>query len=150
MRLFTSRKRSFYDYLEHERRNGYLWDESADGQWFVSGSSLADVKESQSIVLSLHTIRKGLGSKIMSVYDFKKNIIFIGDISSEIEDKGYGSILMVSIIKIAKILKADAITGNLAETDSKHFDKLEHFYKKHGFIVEFSPSGKTGTILRQM
>ena len=57
---------------------------------------------------------------------------------------------MVNIIKIAKILKARTITGNLAETDSDHFDKLEHFYIKHGFIVSISDSGKTGTVYLRM
>lgn len=150
MRLFTSKKKAFRDHLEHERKMGYLWDESLDGQWFVSGSKLAEAKESQSLVLSLHTLKKGLGSKVMSVYDIEKNTVFIGDISSEIEDKGYGSILILNIIKIAKLLKADTITGDLAETDSDHFDKLEHFYKKHGFIVKIDASGKKGTIIRQM
>jgi len=129
MRLFTSKKKSFRNYLEHERQNSYLWDESPAGEWFVTGSQLAEVKESQSIVLSLYTLKKGLGSKIMSVYDIEKNTVLIGDISSKIENERYGSILMVTIIDIAKRLNADTITGNLSETDSAHFDKLEHFYK---------------------
>ncbi|MNH50182.1 hypothetical protein D3C73_17930 [compost metagenome] len=150
MRLFTSKKKSFRNHLEHERQNGYLRDESPLGEWFVTGLKLAEVKESQSIVLSLYTLKKGLGSKIMSVYNIEENTVFIGDISSRIENKGYGSILMVNIIDIAKRLNADTITGNLSETDSAHFDKLEHFYKKHGFIVNIDASGKNGTILRRM
>ena len=101
-------------------------------------------------MLSLYTLKKGLSSKIMSTYDIKKNSIFIGDISPEIEDKGYGSILMVNIIKIAKILKVDTIIGNLAEADNGHFDKLAYFYKKHSFTVEIDVSGMKGAILRKM
>jgi hypothetical protein len=150
MRLFTTRAERFRLHIEHERQNGYLLDEATDGKWFVSGPNVSDAKETHSVVLCMYNCKKGLVSKVMAVYDETKNTIFIGDIKSEIENKGYGSIIMTNIIKIAEILKVKTIAGNLAETDSDHFDKLEHFYKKYDFIVKINSSGKTGTIYRKM
>ncbi len=74
----------------------------------------------------------------------KKSELFIGDFESDIENKGYGSILLQNAIKLAKMIGLKRITGNLATVDSDHFDKLRHIYEKFGFEVHIK--GKEGTI----
>jgi GNAT superfamily N-acetyltransferase len=61
----------------------------------------------------------------------------IGDIEvfGENDGRGYGSILLNSLIKFATDNSINTITGWISYTDKNHFDKLDHFYKKHGFNV---------------
>lgn len=70
-----------------------------------------------------------------------KIIDFIGE-----ENQGYGSILMPHFIKEAKKLGAQYITGRLSDVDKGHFDRSEHFYKKHGFTVSFNAGRTSGNI----
>lgn len=80
--------------------------------------------------------------------DPKKSELFIGDFESDIENRGYGSILLRNVIELAKRLHLKCITGNLSAADSDHFDKLRHLYEKYRFVVEIS--GKTGSIKREI
>ncbi len=150
MRLLSTKEKRFRLHMEHERQKGYLLDEAPNGQWFVSGPSPLDIKEMHGAVLNLYDRRKGCVSQAKIVHNNAEQTLLIGDIESEIENKGYGSILMNNIINIAVMLEADSITGKLAETDSDHFDKLKYFYEKYGFIVKISDPSKTGTIYRKM
>lgn len=51
------------------------------------------------------------------------------------QGKGYGSILLNSLINIANGDSVKTISGWISKTDEDHFDKLDHFYRKHGFDV---------------
>lgn len=78
----------------------------------------------------------------------KMNLIYFEDedstvkiadiITGEFTDKGYGSILMEYFLEYLKsrqdIIK---INGVLVIDDKDHFDRIEHFYEKFGFNVEF-------------
>jgi len=79
------------------------------------------------------------------VNDTNKKELFIGDFGSNIENKGYGSILLRNVIKLAKQLGCKTITGNLSSVDGGHFDKLRYLYEKYGFEVKIN--GDSGTIL---
>lgn len=54
---------------------------------------------------------------------------------------GNGSILLEEFLSMAKDMGYTQITGRLAGIDLEHFDLLNHFYKKHGFEVEFCSIG---------
>ncbi|MGH0950891.1 hypothetical protein [Bacillus mycoides] len=43
-------------------------------------------------------------------------------------------------------MEVSRISGMLSPVDSNHFDKLEHFYKKFGFEVEFNTDRTEGSI----
>jgi hypothetical protein len=150
MKLFNTNAKQFRIEMEHDRQIGNLLDIAPDGQWYVAGPAISEIKEISSFSLRLYDRKKGIVSRAMSVYNDTKGTLFIGDIESDIENKGYGSILIVNLVKIAKMLGVSSITGNLSEADSGHFDKLEHFYKQHGFVVKINTSSKTGSIYRKM
>jgi GNAT superfamily N-acetyltransferase len=63
--------------------------------------------------------------------------IELGDIEvfGENEGRGYGSILLDSLINLAKDNSIKIISGWISYADKNHFDKLDYFYKKHGFNV---------------
>lgn len=75
----------------------------------------------------------------------KDQKIHIGDIKGE-ENRGYGSICMDYLKDIAKEQNIQYITGDLAERDWDHLDRLVHFYKKHNFHVEIDYDDKSGEI----
>ncbi|MGE6616231.1 hypothetical protein [Bacillus mycoides] len=72
--------------------------------------------------------------------------IWIGNITSPKENIGNGSIIMKYLIKMAKEMKVPHISGRLSPHDRDHFDKLEHFYKKFGFEVNFNCDRTEGSI----
>lgn len=72
--------------------------------------------------------------------------IKIDDILAEDENVGNGSILMRYFIESCKTTDAKYICGQLSSVDEGHFDCLEHFYKKHGFSVVFTPERSSGSI----
>lgn len=63
--------------------------------------------------------------------------ISLADIEIEeyLSNHGYGSILLSSLIEIAKQRNINSITGWISSVDSGHIDRLVHFYKKHNFDV---------------
>ncbi|MFC5404243.1 hypothetical protein [Cohnella soli] len=52
-------------------------------------------------------------------------------------NRGYDSIVMDEILKLARQLKIKLISGMLAGVDWGHIDRSPHFYRKFGFNVEF-------------
>lgn len=154
-RLFTRIKQlmflesnDFRQALEYEKRNGgEVLDIDDDEQWFVI-LSCQKIKELQhggpAMLILLRRKKSSIISRMSIVNDTKKKELFIGDFGSNIENKGYGSILLRNVIKLAKQLGCKTIAGNLSEVDSDHFDKLRHLYEKYGFKVDIS--GDSGTI----
>jgi GNAT superfamily N-acetyltransferase len=57
------------------------------------------------------------------------------EVFGENEGRGYGSILLDSLINFAIDNSIKKISGWISNTDKDHFDKLDFFYQKHGFIV---------------
>lgn len=154
-RLFTRIKQlmfpesdNFCQALEYEKRNGgEVLDIDDDEQWFVI-LSCQNIKELQqggsAMLILLHRKSSSIIARMSIVNDTNKKELFIGDFGSNIENKGYGSILLRNAIKVANQLGCKTITGNLSEVDSDHFDKLRHLYEKYGFKVDIS--GDSGTI----
>lgn len=61
--------------------------------------------------------------------------IWIAEVDS---NKGYGSILMKSLIKYAKLNDFNEIYGKLSPVDNdseEHIKRRNHFYKKFGFEI---------------
>ena len=75
-----------------------------------------------------------------------ENTIFIGDIKGP-ENKGYGSICMDFLKEVAKDQNIQYITGDIAERDWDHVDRLVHFYEKHNFEVKLNEEKKCGEIV---
>jgi len=73
-------------------------------------------------------------------------VIYITDIAEIDCNVGNGSILMSYLIRRAKELKVKYISGALSTFDKEHFDRLEHFYHKHGFEVSFNQDRTSGNI----
>lgn len=70
--------------------------------------------------------------------------IELGDIEvfGENEGRGYGSLLLNSLINFASDNSIKTITGWISYADKDHFDRLDYFYKKHGFDVIWSNNFK--------
>ncbi|KLV17574.1 hypothetical protein ABW02_24660 [Niallia circulans] len=51
------------------------------------------------------------------------------------QHRGYGSVLLTALIDIALENSIKEISGWISYADEDHFDKLDYFYKKHGFAV---------------
>ena len=58
------------------------------------------------------------------------------EIEEHLTSYGYGSILLNTLIKIAKARNINSITGWISKVDSDHLERLVHFYKKHNFTVD--------------
>lgn len=62
------------------------------------------------------------------------------EVFGENEGRGYGSILLDSLINFAIENSVNIISGWISQTDKDHFDKLDYFYKKRGFNVIWGSS----------
>ncbi|TLS36049.1 GNAT family N-acetyltransferase [Pseudalkalibacillus caeni] len=76
----------------------------------------------------------------------KDNRIHIGDIKGP-SNRGYGSICMNYLKERAKDNNIPTITGDIAERDWGHVDRLIHFYEKHNFDVMLDKEDKSGEIV---
>ncbi|MFL0163962.1 hypothetical protein [Candidatus Clostridium helianthi] len=75
--------------------------------------------------------------------DIDKKIIKIADIIISNKNRGNGSILMKYLFEyVNQNSDIKKIIGTISEVDQDHFDRLEHFYKKHGFKVAFYTNDK--------
>lgn len=134
--------------LEHEQMRGHILEIASDRSWYISLSQPIDeLTDSLGWVMRLYNIDDGMLCEARLAYDKRKRTILIGDIVSNIEDRGYGSIMLSRIVELARKLKIRELRGNLSSADSDHFDKLEYFYKKHDFEVKFNPGKASGSIV---
>ncbi len=58
-------------------------------------------------------------------------------VDPEVENRGLGSMLLGKAIGACREREHKGIWGRLSSGDSDHFDKLKHFYERHGFTVTF-------------
>lgn len=72
--------------------------------------------------------------------------LHIDDIHAINEGVGNGSILMKYMLRQAEKNRIKKITGLLSYVDRDHFDILEKFYEKHGFVVNFNKNKTEGWI----
>lgn len=153
-RLFTSRKKKFMYALANVERDGVILEVSADSEWFaaVVHYKLDEIRNNERVSASnLVLVRKKDLRKVAHmrlVVDMEKSELLLGDFESRIENKGYGSIILRNLIKLAEMLNIKIINGNLSSVDSDHFPKLRYMYEKHGFEVNIR--GETGTIVRHL
>jgi len=150
-RLITTKKQRFEQNLDYEGRQGTILEVDPERQWFVAlaDHKVKDLREFGAPMVVLFQRRNSTSiARARLVIDPKKSELFIGDYESDIENKGYGSILLRNVIELARTINISRITGNLSAVDSDHFDKLEHLYSKYGFKVNIL--GKTGTILLEL
>ncbi len=76
-----------------------------------------------------------------------KPYISILDVITVDNNVGNGSILMTAFLKYCKqYTRATCVKGTLSDVDRDHFDRSEHFYKKHGFEVFFDEKRSIGEI----
>ncbi|HFK1766208.1 hypothetical protein AT258_25970 [Bacillus wiedmannii] len=108
--------------------------------------------DSKSITLSLQN--KRTGHPYPRLYaNFYQDIqnpfivtCYINDVFAVQEDIGNGSILIQYLIKWAKKMNACQVNGMLSYVDVEKFDKLEQFYTKNGFTVNFNKNRTSGSI----
>lgn len=68
----------------------------------------------------------------------EKKYIYIEDILMENNNIGNGTIAMNALIKYARIINAQWISGSLSPVDNDHAERRDHFYEKFGFIIKDS------------
>jgi len=144
-KLFTTKQQRFDDNLNHEGRHGTILEVDQDREWFVflADHKIEDFREFGGPVLVLFQKQRSSPiARMRLVIHPKKSELFIGDFESDIENKGYSSILLRNVIKLAEMIGLKRITGNLAAVDSDHFDKLKYLYSKYGFKVYISGSSR--------
>lgn len=149
--LLTTKNQRFEDNLEHEGQQGTILEVDPNREWFVAlaDHKLEDFREFGGPMLILFQKKRSASiARMRLVIDPKKSELFIGDFESDIQNKGYGSILLRNVIELAKTLDLKKITGNLSAVDSDHFDKLDYLYSKYGFKVSISRDN--GTILLEV
>lgn len=61
--------------------------------------------------------------------------ITIGDIQCKKNNRGYGSLMMESLINYAKEQRIELIEGWLSTVDIRYKERLYHFYQKFGFKI---------------
>lgn len=61
--------------------------------------------------------------------------IHIDDIFAKHNNIGNGSASMEAFLFYAKQKNVKKIIGFISDIDMGHYDRLQHFYKKHGFII---------------
>lgn len=107
-------------------------------------------KEDESIIfLGIRVItKKGIlypDPVLKAFFNDEFTDISLADIEIEeyLSNHGYGSILLSTLIEIAKKRNINSITGWISSVDSDHIDRLVHFYKKHNFevILDANSSG---------
>ncbi|MDV2885059.1 hypothetical protein RYX45_07690 [Alkalihalophilus pseudofirmus] len=127
-------------------------------RWQVLG--IEQTKEEKWVIV--YIIDDGSQCKIMlnecdsafrGVWDFSiqatyadDHTIHIGDIKGE-ENKGYGSICMNYLKNHAMDQNVQYITGDIAQRDWDHLDRLIHFYEKHHFDIEVDHNDKSGDLV---
>ena len=152
--LFTSKDEKFAHALASVERDGTILEVDPDGKWFaaVVHYKLDEIRGNEGasapnlVLVRKKDLRQVTHMRL--VIDMEKSELLLGDFESRIENKGYGSILLRNLIKLAELLEINTITGNLSAVDSGGFDKLNYLYSKYGF--EVSIKGNSGTIIRRM
>ncbi|MGN7472084.1 hypothetical protein [Brevibacillus sp. SAFN-007a] len=87
-------------------------------------------------------------SAVFLIVDTENKHMRIADIRIQGErvNRGYGSIMMEGLLKLAHQLEIKYITGWISGVDWDHIERLEHFYRKFGFECELNHESKHGTI----
>ena len=96
------------------------------------------------------TVKHQIGHGYLSIKGKNTTIAKIEDleIDSEIENRGIGSSLLRFMENWARDNGVNKLIGDLSGVDAEHIDKLNHFYKKHGYEFQLDiAKEKTHSIL---
>jgi GNAT superfamily N-acetyltransferase len=153
-KLFTSKTKKFANALAFVESDGVILEIDVNNQWFAAmvhykleeARSVEGVSAPNLVLVRRKDLREVASMKL--VIDIEKSEMLLGDFQSKIENKGYGSILLRNLIRLAKELGIGLVNGNLSSVDSDHFDKLRYLYEKFGFEVNIS--GDQGTIKKRI
>ena len=149
---FTKSKRDDEYRLAIKRASneGHLIDKWDTELCYVTlGKTLDEFQQDEYAIVCLYKARRGLVCDAKIIRN-GRNTIRINDIISKEHNKGYGSKVLESVIKICRQLGVKSIEGDLSETDSDRFDKLEHFYERSGFKVVIDEGRKSGRIVLKL
>ena len=91
------------------------------------------VQDEDSLLIILATNKNKCVGKINCIKE--KEIVTIGDIQCNKNNRGYGSLMMKALITYAKQNDIKFIEGWISEVDDNHIERLYHFYKKFGFDI---------------
>ncbi|MED1746654.1 hypothetical protein [Brevibacillus borstelensis] len=111
-----------------------------------------DGLDDEDITLKVKVItKKGVkvpDSNVFLIVDQENKHMRIADIRIEGNrvNRGYGSIVMGEILKLAHQLEIKYITGWISGVDWDHIERSEHFYRKFGFDCVLNHLIKHGTI----
>lgn len=120
-------------------------DQTKEDKWVIVYSK-DDGNSCRVMISDCETAYKGIWDfSIQAVYQDDETIK-IGDIKGP-SNLGYGSICMSYLKEIARNQNIPYITGDLAERDWDHLNRLIHFYKKHHFQVYVDRENKSGEIV---
>lgn len=139
-------------YIKYFREKGceVIDLENVKDEWFV----LYKLDTRATLYIMLNKLDKfradwifGILSSIYTDFDNKSyKYVHIGDIQGSEINNGYGSLLMCYLQKEVVKQNFAYIQGKIVSSDWDHIDRLEHFYKKHGFTVKLDHYNKTGDI----
>lgn len=150
MDLFGRKTKRFIADMDYERSQGYVIEVDTESKWYISlGQTIEELKENLAAKIRLRT-KDRVVAYANIVFNATGNYLLLGDIVSDVENAGYGSILVRNITKIAMRLEVEEIRGELSGVDAGHFNKLEYFYRKHGYKVSFNKSRSKGGIVKQV
>ncbi|MDO7908815.1 GNAT family N-acetyltransferase [Paenibacillus sp. JX-17] len=118
-------------------------------EWVVvySKINLLDV-----FVKSIYSFSHNVNLSFFVSHFEEKSSIKIEDIqvSEQYRNRGFGSIAMEELFKIAKKIKVKRISGSFSHVDRDHIDRLKHFYGKHGFVVNINESSQSESISKEL
>jgi len=120
-------------------------DQTKDEKWVIV-SAEDDGNQCKIMVNDCETPYNGQWDfALQAVYKDEDNI-HIGDIKGP-ANKGYGSICINYLKDLARDQNIPYITGDIAERDWDHVDRLIYFYEKHDFRVELDNCDRSGEII---
>ncbi|EWH21433.1 GNAT family N-acetyltransferase [Bacillus haynesii] len=120
-------------------------DQSKDDEWMIV-HSIDDGRTCKIMLSDCQSPYRGrCDFSLVASYTEEKRAIHIGDIKGP-AGYGYGSICMKYLKEKAREHNIPVITGDIAERDWDHVDRLIHFYEKHHFEVTIDPGSKSGEI----
>lgn len=76
----------------------------------------------------------------------KDEVIEIGDIQCNKNNKGYGSLMMRELIVFGKQNNYKSIEGWISSVDLDHIERLHHFYQKFGFEITPNKDGNKNKV----
>ncbi|MCH1625469.1 hypothetical protein [Fredinandcohnia quinoae] len=120
-------------------------DQTKEEKWVIV-SALDDGRRCQIMLNDCVSAYRGKWEFSLHAKYIDDNVIHIGDIRGP-ANQGYGSICINYLKDIAIEQNMPTITGDIAQRDWDHLDRLVYFYTKHDFDVEIDHETKSGEII---